>query len=38
MAIKHYAQSDVLTDFSEISNMIFAVVFNVEMVMKLIAL
>lgn len=38
MASKHYQMSDKLVDFSEVSNSVFAFVFNCEMVLKLIGL
>ena len=38
MSMKHYRQSYELFEFSEHSNTVFAIVFNIEMVMKLIAL
>ena len=38
MAIKHYRMSQSLKDLSEYSNYVFAVVFNMEMILKLIGL
>ena len=38
MAIKHYRMSKLLEDISEQSNYVFAIVFNVEMILKLIGL
>lgn len=38
MAMKHYNMSDSLIDFTEKSNLVFAFVFNCEMILKLIGL
>ena len=38
MALKHHGMSEELEEFSEISNLVFATVFNVEAVLKLVGL
>ena len=38
MAIKHYRMSTLLVDISEYANYVFAFVFNVEMILKLLGL
>ena len=38
MAVKHYRQSEFLYEFSEHLNTVFAIVFNLEMVVKILAL
>ena len=38
MALKHYQMDESLVNFSEYANYVFAFVFNVEMILKLIGL
>lgn len=38
MALKHYRMSQLLVDISEYANYVFAFVFNVEMILKLLGL